>query len=138
MYALVFNFQDHLLNCVVFLRALEYYEGIMFLTTNRISDFDPAFISRVHVALKYNRLDSQAKRDLGRNFIQRASTDIAQEAWVDSMLNDLAKVNLNGRQIKTTVQTALALAKSSDERLSRDHFDVVLANLRDFEAVMYE
>lgn len=33
----------------VFLRKLEYCEGIMFLTTNRVSDFDEAIISRIHL-----------------------------------------------------------------------------------------
>jgi hypothetical protein len=27
----------------IFLRLLKYYEGIIFLTTNRIEEFDPAF-----------------------------------------------------------------------------------------------
>lgn len=40
----------------VFLRALEYYRGVLFLTTNRVASFDRAFTSRVHVALHYRRL----------------------------------------------------------------------------------
>lgn len=30
----------------IFLRTLEYYEGILFLTTNRVKNMDPAFQSR--------------------------------------------------------------------------------------------
>ena len=37
----------------VFLRVLEYYAGILFLTTNRIGDFDEAFTSRIHMRLFY-------------------------------------------------------------------------------------
>lgn len=37
----------------VFLRALEYYRGVLFLTTNRVQTFDAAFTSRIHVALHY-------------------------------------------------------------------------------------
>ncbi|KAJ6114474.1 hypothetical protein N7486_000252 [Penicillium sp. IBT 16267x] len=40
----------------VFLRNLEYYEGILFLTTNRATDFDDAVLSRIHLKIKYGNL----------------------------------------------------------------------------------
>ncbi|KAG5656905.1 hypothetical protein KAF25_011074, partial [Fusarium avenaceum] len=43
----------------VFLRTLEYYNGILFLTTNRVGTFDEAFTSRIHISLYYPPL-SQA------------------------------------------------------------------------------
>lgn len=33
----------------VFLRKLEYYDAIMFLTTNRVAQFDEAILSRIHM-----------------------------------------------------------------------------------------
>jgi SpoVK/Ycf46/Vps4 family AAA+-type ATPase len=39
-----------------FLRAMEYYQGILFLTTNRVGTFDEAFISRVHVSIRVSSL----------------------------------------------------------------------------------
>lgn len=41
----------------VFLRILEYYPGILFLTTNRVGSFDPGFRSRIHLSLYYPKLD---------------------------------------------------------------------------------
>ncbi|KAI1157218.1 hypothetical protein F4825DRAFT_468016 [Nemania diffusa] len=41
----------------VFLRVLEYYSGILFLTTNRVGTLDEAFKSRIHVSLYYPPLD---------------------------------------------------------------------------------
>jgi hypothetical protein len=38
--------------CIAFLRALELYEGVLFLTTNRVGSFDDAFISRIQVKLQ--------------------------------------------------------------------------------------
>lgn len=35
----------------VFLRALEYYNGIVILTSNRVGTFDEAFKSRIQLAL---------------------------------------------------------------------------------------
>ena len=45
---------DHTHNSLVsvFLRKLEYYQGIMLLTTNRVRDFDDAIQSRIHLALR--------------------------------------------------------------------------------------
>ena len=45
----------------IFLRTLEYYEGILFLTTNRVEHMDPAFASRIHVSLEYPALDAAAR-----------------------------------------------------------------------------
>lgn len=48
----------------VFLRVLEYYSGILFLTTNRIGTIDPAFKSRIHMSLYYPALDEDATREI--------------------------------------------------------------------------
>ncbi|CAK7212183.1 hypothetical protein SCUCBS95973_001355 [Sporothrix curviconia] len=41
----------------VFLRVLEYYSGILFLTTNRVGTLDEAFKSRIHMSLYYPPLN---------------------------------------------------------------------------------
>ncbi|KAL1966372.1 hypothetical protein VTN77DRAFT_4514 [Rasamsonia byssochlamydoides] len=41
----------------VFLCILEYYKGLLFLTTNRVGSFDEAFISRIHLSLYYPGLN---------------------------------------------------------------------------------
>ena len=41
----------------IFLRLLDYHQGVLFLTTNRVKSFDSAFHSRISVALKYPDLD---------------------------------------------------------------------------------
>jgi len=45
-----------------FLRTLEYYEGIMFLTTNRVQTFDDAITSRIHLMMKYEPLSPDYRR----------------------------------------------------------------------------
>ncbi|KAH0597795.1 hypothetical protein MHUMG1_04167 [Metarhizium humberi] len=44
---------------IIFLRALEYHRGVLFLTTNRVQSFDAAFLSRIHVALHYKNLSNE-------------------------------------------------------------------------------
>ena len=61
----------------IFLRVLEYYEGILFLTTNRISNIDPAFQSRIHVSMRYPDLTSTSRRSIWANFL--AGLSVPQE-----------------------------------------------------------
>jgi len=53
----------------IFLRVLEYYEGIMFLTTNRVNTFDAAFQSRIHISLDYPELSIESRRSVWKNFL---------------------------------------------------------------------
>lgn len=110
----------------VFLRKLEYYRGIMFLTTNRIGSFDEAFKSRIHVSIRYPDLDTAARRSIWQNFLKKAQ-EIYQYGVVVSTeeVDDLSKKTLNGREIRNIVKSAQLLASRSKEPLSRKHLDVV-------------
>jgi hypothetical protein len=55
----------------VFLRELEQYQGIMFLTTNRIGTFDDAFLSRIHVGLLYEALTENDREKIWINHFER-------------------------------------------------------------------
>lgn len=48
-----------------FLRRMEYFKGLLFLTTNRVGQIDDAFISRVHVAIGYDKLNVETKKGFG-------------------------------------------------------------------------
>ena len=117
----------------MFLRVLEYYEGILFLTTNRITTFDLAFKSRIHLALKFYDLSESSMKELWKSFLRRTSnTDV--DSWPESIFDELATVKLNGRQIKNAVRTANTLAISSNVTLSKEHLLTVLDAQREFEA----
>ncbi|RPA77184.1 P-loop containing nucleoside triphosphate hydrolase protein [Ascobolus immersus RN42] len=60
----------------IFLRLLEYFQGILFLTTNRVETFDEAFQSRIHIALRYNDLDQKAKKQIWKTFLNLVEKDI--------------------------------------------------------------
>lgn len=59
----------------VFLRALEYYRGLLFLTTNRVNAFDDAFKSRIHVSLHYPQLTDEDRGAIWRNFFRLGVKD---------------------------------------------------------------
>ncbi|KAH9907710.1 hypothetical protein F4778DRAFT_797798 [Xylariomycetidae sp. FL2044] len=121
----------------VFLRTLEYFSGVMFLTTNRVKSFDMAFQSRIHLALKYNPLDTPARAALWKLFLQRTADFDARE-WPPEHLEELAAADINGRQIKNTVRTAYALALSEDEKLGMDQVRDVLETVGEFRAEFTE
>lgn len=59
----------------VFLRSLEYYAGILFLTTNRVGGIDPAFKSRIQLTLYYPPIDADTTVKLYEVFLKRARAE---------------------------------------------------------------
>jgi hypothetical protein len=105
----------------IFLRMLEYYEGILFLTTNRVKQIDDAFHSRIHVSLHYPSLTAYGRRQIWKSFAGHLD---------DEELDILAKVELNGRQIKNVLKTAQLLAKRGNGRggnVTISHVQTILA-----------
>ncbi|KAI1101692.1 hypothetical protein F4804DRAFT_291653 [Jackrogersella minutella] len=131
------NMQDIHRNALVsiFLRQLEYFQGILFLTTNRVQTFDDAFQSRIHIALRYDDLDIKAKKAIFKIFVERARAvaGVDLNPFDDEDYTSLAKHNLNGRQIKNTIGTAQALAVNKSEALSMRHIREVLNVQQNFE-----
>lgn len=112
----------------IFLRQLEYFQGILFLTTNRVETFDDAFQSRIHIALRYDPLDLKAKKAIFKMFVEkaRAQQKVDSTPFTEEEYNTLARHDLNGRQIKNTVIRAQALAVNKGEPLSMVHIRQIL------------
>lgn len=116
----------------VFLRALEYYKGVLFLTTNRVESFDPAFTSRIHVALHYKRLSNEDRARIWATNFDRLERDSASQVFVSSSAREyvgmehsadeeVGVLQWNGREIRNALQTAVALAETeaADEGLEK-------------------
>ncbi|CAI7628266.1 unnamed protein product [Penicillium viridicatum] len=103
-----------------FLRRMEYFKGLLFLTTNRVGQIDDAFISRVHVAIGYQSLNEETRRKVWNGFFRKLVCDragkiqIAPDAkkWVLDTTNE---TQLNGRDIRNALQTAITLAEFESE-----------------------
>ncbi|KAI1427000.1 P-loop containing nucleoside triphosphate hydrolase protein [Xylaria sp. FL1777] len=106
----------------VFLRLLEYYQGVMFLTTNRVASFDPAFESRIHLTINYPELNFDSRLHIWKTFIKPGPGSAVQEAELER----LSRIRLNGRQIKNVVKTARLLASREQKALALEHLEVVL------------
>ncbi len=114
---------------------MEYYRGILFLTTNRVKTFDEAFLSRIHVALHFQELSKSAKMQVWRAFLQKVGVQVGQNNGLsESHLEMLADRNINGRQIKNATRTANSLAVSRREPLAFGHLLETLDAMDEFTA----
>eukprot|EP00801_Mesodinium_rubrum_P000675 Mrub_00675.p2 GENE.Mrub_00675~~Mrub_00675.p2 ORF type:complete len:644 (-),score=373.39 Mrub_00675:172-2103(-) len=102
----------------IFLRLLEYHNGVMFLTTNRVRRFDEAFHSRISIALHYEAHTRDSRAAIWRNLLQHAGLatdklDIAR----------LAAHDINGRQIKNVIRLSQTVVKDKAVQLDTKLFE---------------
>ncbi|EGX96019.1 AAA family ATPase, putative [Cordyceps militaris CM01] len=116
----------------IFLRELEYFRGILFLTTNLYQTIDPAFRSRVSLHLLFASLPRDARKQVWRNFLSRLAPqslaappaaaagkgkEIASEEELETVdgnavvptlsetdIDEISLWQLNGREIKNAVK----------------------------------
>ncbi|PKK54014.1 hypothetical protein CI102_1221 [Trichoderma harzianum] len=92
----------------VFLRELEYYRGIILLTTNRLRSIDSAFQSRIHFCFHYDDLDVTAKALVWKTFLAKAGASEGVRVDITDEQRHIlaAEYDFNGRQIKNIVNIA--------------------------------
>ena len=88
----------------IFLRMLDYYEGLLFLTTNRPGVLDHAVLSRVMLHLEYPDLDAQTRADVWQSMFAGAGMTLLEGSF-----EDLANADENGRQSRNLVRLARIL-----------------------------
>lgn len=112
----------------VFLRVIEYYDGILILTSNRIGTFDEAFKSRVQLVIHYPSLQQEERRRVWSTFITGLQSTNA-EAHIDEIRENIGKLSrydLNGREIRNAIQTATLLAQFKESPLAMEHLNAVI------------
>lgn len=130
----LFFFSKSWANCMVlavFLRVMEYYAGVLFLTTNRVGDFDEAFTSRIHISLYYPDLNKEKTEKvfkinldmIKRRFDEKKRHIIIDEVGIGSFastyFSEHPEARWNGRQIRNACQTALAMAEFDAHKEAR-------------------
>ncbi|GES86064.1 P-loop containing nucleoside triphosphate hydrolase protein [Rhizophagus clarus] len=106
----------------VFLRLLDYHQGIVFLTTNRVNCLDDAFQTRISIFLEYKELDTKARETLWSIFLE--FSDYAPDNVNIKKLNE--KHYLNGREIKNIVKLAKALNKEKNELITTELLEKII------------
>ncbi|KAF2714330.1 P-loop containing nucleoside triphosphate hydrolase protein [Pleomassaria siparia CBS 279.74] len=108
----------------IFLRMLEYYRGVLFLTTNRVAVLDKALESRIHLKIVYPALDQAARLRVWQNLVDRLPRSaIGLDA---SDIEALSRHKINGREINNVIKAAQLLASGQDTTLCSAHIDTVL------------
>ncbi|GME27268.1 aaa family atpase [Neofusicoccum parvum] len=144
----------------VFLRILEYYEGILFLTTNRVGHIDEAFKSRIHMALYYPPLTEDQTLNIWKTLMRKAReaqktlrmdentlSAFAMKQHFEAKQNPCSPVGpdgnrygWNGRQIRNAFMSAIAIAQYEAQAAAaasgneRPHVEVHL-NVAHFKTV---
>lgn len=110
----------------VFLRLLEYYEGILFLTTNRAGNIDQAFFSRISMAIHYEDLGATSRLKIWTTLLNNSKipTEFAEKLY---------PYELNGRQIKNCIRNANALAKAEQRTVDMVDFNTVIGTAIKFD-----
>ncbi|KAH7309820.1 P-loop containing nucleoside triphosphate hydrolase protein [Stachybotrys elegans] len=111
----------------VFLKELEYFSGIVFLTTNRIRAFDLAMKSRVHLALGYKSPNDETRRKIWKQFLHQIPDDELGLEDIDDAIKVVVHQNLNGREISNAIHTARTIARFEETRVQIKHLQSVLA-----------
>ncbi|KAJ5214938.1 hypothetical protein N7468_010617 [Penicillium chermesinum] len=130
----------------VFLRVLEYYSGVLILTTNRVGQFDEAATSRIHCALYYPPFSKKRALEVWQKNVDRLKrTNEASNVPLRFNEKKIMKFaekqwdagsRWNGRQIKNAFQTAAALADWDHLKKPRDEESTPELRVKHFEAVV--
>jgi len=133
----------------VFLRNLEWYPGIIFLTSNRVEQFDEGVLDRIHMKLHYPQLREKFAKRLWTRHLDRIqehsktprigssaektrklpwkirkSDRLAIERWWEERFKGKYNVTAsswNGRKIRNAFQMAMDFAE--DDRRKEDEDD---------------
>ncbi|KAL8777118.1 MAG: hypothetical protein Q9213_007999 [Squamulea squamosa] len=98
----------------ILLRMIEYYDGILFFTTNREHTIDPAFRSCTHLSIAYPPISVDGRRQLWNASITRAE-------WLSTtFLERLAEQDVNGREIRNVVRVGYSFARNASRDLKID------------------
>ncbi|EQB52816.1 ATPase [Colletotrichum gloeosporioides Cg-14] len=93
----------------ILLRMLEYQSGILFLTTNRIGDFDTAFYSRIHIRIEFEKPQAGQRTFIWARLAERDGHDMSRDEF-----ERLGSLPMDGRRIKNVLRVASLLSKSRD------------------------
>ncbi len=111
----------------VFLRLLEYFGGLLFLTTNRGDNLDEAFLSRVTVGLHFQKPGFDGRLAIWKGLLSNAGIDVEEHDLIE-----LVDFDVNGREIKNAINVAKALAGADKTPVKFKHLNAVLKERQKF------
>jgi hypothetical protein len=117
----------------IFLKQLEYFQGILFLTSNRVGVFDQAIRSRLHLAMQYHAPDKERRALLWRQKLEKLEKE-DMEFDVGDAVTVLREPAMNGREISNAVNTAKTLAAAENGgKIRLEDLDTVVSVWQEFQ-----
>lgn len=129
---------------------MEYYEGLLFMTTNCFLDLDTAFSNRIHVTIEYTFHEKPARKNIWRQLLQDnvrllshpgATTSSGSETASNTTENELClnvsdmtcdiltELDCNGREICNIVRAAICIPNSEEMVMGPQHVLRVVKSL---------
>ncbi|QKF94415.1 AAA ATPase protein [Fadolivirus algeromassiliense] len=101
----------------IFLKLLEYHDGIIFLTTNRLMSIDSAVKSRINLMLSYKELTDERRLKIWQSLLEKWNVKLS-----DKSLQLLSEYKLNGREIRNYVKLVLAVHEDQNMKITDKTF----------------
>ena len=102
-----------------FLRTLEYFKGLLFMTTNRIGDVDDAILSRCIATIQYEVPPKEDALRLWKSLSTQFNANLSDEL-IDRLSDVYAKCS--GRDVKELLKLTSKFCKSKQIPLSEEAF----------------
>jgi SpoVK/Ycf46/Vps4 family AAA+-type ATPase len=117
----------------VFLRRLEYFQGVLIMTTNRKRTIDAAFDSRIHFKLHYADLSAESRSAIWKNCLDNIPSELSKSKITEDDYKKLSELRLNGRQIKNAIACAVSIAVEEKSPLTLESIQTILDMVVDEE-----
>ena len=108
----------------VFLRILEYYKGILFMTSNRETVIDDAIMSRATAWLRYERPNQASVRKLWEVLSKQYGVDF-DSATIEKLTEKSEFKGISGRSIKNLLRLSRFVANQQKTTVTAKTIDYV-------------
>jgi hypothetical protein len=125
---------DHNAIVAVFLRVLEYFSGILFMTTNRHDDIDDAIMSRCIATITYEPPTAEMQRKLWHVLAKQFQVSLSPSAQAVADAMTASYPHLTGRDIKELLKLSARYAERKHTSVTTD----VIKRMAQFRAVGYQ
>jgi AAA+ superfamily predicted ATPase len=102
-----------------FLRTLEYFNGLLFMTTNRIDDVDDAILSRCIATIQYEVPPKDDAIRLWQSLSAQFNADLSDEL-IEKLTNTYSQAS--GRDIKELLKLTSKFCRAKNMPFSEDAF----------------
>ena len=108
----------------IFLRHLEYFPGVIFLTTNQETEVDDAVSSRA-ISLHFDPLNARSRTKIWENQLFKGKSNLTKEA-IQSICEEAGnKYELDGRKIKKLAQLSLDASRRREKEVSVETIQLI-------------